>query len=609
MFDIYAPAPGDLDRDHALRLLGSDPRIGHDTEFTGGGIWSPGGRVRLAQFANEEHAVVLDLRDAAQTQLYRDLVTGDRTLVVHSGIIAEVPAAMRALGVDISPRIYDTMTNTLLVYPGEMENHGLKDFAWLCGDAGAALIDAERTLHAAFLALWRAQGFVNGKQEDITSYGFTNIDSRHPAYLRYAALDAIVVRRFAPVIAQRARDIGVYGAIDFEQRVNASAARMHLRGWQTSRGAIDGAQATVGAENRAAIEEFETRYEIKARSPKRIQVMSDQGVVFRVVTDKGNPKTSKEVLRELIDEYPDSHALDNLLRIAETSNLTTFLNTLEGFLDADDIVHPWITTLGAVSGRWRVSKPGVQTASTKSGARKVFVPRPGNVLLSADLGQIEPRVAFALSGQKELIELCKQGIDPYAAAAITVFGAGFTKRQRKVAKRIVLGTMFMSGIATLYRQAKYTDGILDISEQEIGKARDAFRRSAPNVMRMAKRLERLPDIRLPSGRYGPHDPARMYRAINTLVQGSARDFLMQLVLDVDAAGLGEYLILTMHDELLWDIPASLLSDAVPTIRDIMCQGYRDVPTTTDIEVFDRHWDGAGVDWSEFEQGKRQGVDA
>lgn len=56
----------------------------------------------------------------------------------------------------------------------------------------------------------------------------------------------------------------------------------------------------------------------------------------------------------------------------------------------------------------------------------------------------------------------------------------------------------------------------------------------------------------------------------------------------------QYLIMTLHDEILLDVPIAELQDVVRFVRTVMEAGYNGIPTPTDIEIFPTCWSGAGI---------------
>src|SRR5690606_7549861 len=72
-----------------------------------------------------------------------------------------------------------------------------------------------------------------------------------------------------------------------------------------------------------------------------------------------------------------------------------------------------------------------------------------------------------------------------------------------------------------------------------------------------------------TGRRHIADEGREYALLNYLIQGTAAEIFKMKLLELDAAGLGEYMILPVHDEVIMDVPRDVEQDVIKTIRDIM----------------------------------------
>lgn len=600
---ILAPEPGEFDgRAFKSFLSGSNGMLGVDTESTSGNMFRLDWQARLCQVATPVECWILDLMDEQQWKAAADVLGDDFWFFTWNSTEAEF--AYREWGLDMFQfgRYYDLMVNALLCRPGEMESHGLKD--WSEEFIDDQLKKAEENLHARFRELWLEE-HKNGKWADeIKPWGWDNIPQRDEAYLRYAGLDAVYAIRMLPHIERLLETLEVSGAVNKEQRIHAITTRMcKFKGWLIDRDRMDNLLSTVGQENHKISEEYLEKFEHSVRSPKRVALVQSQGVALRVKTKGGGYSLSKEVLKELSVDYSDNEAIQLMYEHSKTANVTQFLTTLETKLGDDDRARPNTRTLGTVTGRWQVTRPAMQTVSVKSGARSVFIPEPGHVILSADLANIEPRIGAALSGARSMIQTIKDGKDVYEPASIAIAGPGWTKDDRKVAKRIVLGTLYAAGVNTLYNQARYTDGMLGVTRDSIAKARTAFKTAVPELDWLAKRLAQEDVVRLESGRFVPQDDERRYKAINSVIQGTARDELMNRMVGCVDAGLSEYMLFTMHDEILFSVPEEELYVVGTAIKDVMECGYKGLPTPSDLEVYPHSWGDIrpdGKPWT-FEQ--------
>jgi len=115
---------------------------------------------------------------------------------------------------------------------------------------------------------------------------------------------------------------------------------------------------------------------------------------------------------------------------------------------------------GAGTGRWTAAKgSAINMQNLKRGSflRKAIMAPPGHVLGVGDLSQIEPRVLAWLADYEELLDIFRQGGDPYATFGAQMFQIpGMTKDshpvQRQSAKSALLGAGYMLGWASFAAQ-------------------------------------------------------------------------------------------------------------------------------------------------------------
>lgn len=81
-------------------------------------------------------------------------------------------------------------------------------------------------------------------------------------------------------------------------------------------------------------------------------------------------------------------------------------------------------------------------------------------------------------------------------------------------------------------------------------------------------------------------------AKNTPIQGSAADILKIAMVRLGAGDVvaGARMVLTVHDELVFEVPESKVRDAMAKVRDVMANAMKlDVPLVVDA--------GAGPNWA------------
>jgi DNA polymerase-1 len=587
-------------------LLENADVLGLDTEFTGFNYWDEDWKLRTVQLATGLHTYVFDVQDPAQSAVVGQVLEAANQFISHDQ--ADCISIHQHFGIDITDRNLDTKVLAQLLWPGETVPHGLKELVSLY--VGPKLQEAENALYSRFRELLGRPLRYNKNGEEIKlsqkqiGEGFRIIDVYDPVFVAYAGADARDVRKLFMVLEPMMYEKGVHTAWPNECKIRAIATRMRMRGMKVDPGTLDSLLAEWGGRLSSARAQWEEEYECVAGSPKRADVLISSGVKLTKRTKpsekhpEGQWSLTGKILEELAEDYPDNEPLKLLMTVAENYNVATFLTSLSGFVDRHQTVHSSVSTLGTVTGRWSVTEPAVQTVSSSNPARSVFVPRPGHVLVSADLGQIEPRVAVGLAEERNLIPDLLGGYDVYSAASAVAFGPDYTPAQRKKMKRIILGTLYAAGVATLVRQAKYQDGWLDANPKTVSEVRDQWKKTAPAIEAYSKYLQHLPIVRLGSGRYVPQDPERLYKAINSACQGTARDVIMERLIEISKR-YDPYLVMTFHDEILLDVPATELGSVVSYVRGVMESGYNGIPTPTDIEIYPSAWAGVGITMEDY----------
>jgi DNA polymerase I-like protein with 3'-5' exonuclease and polymerase domains len=118
----------------------------------------------------------------------------------------------------------------------------------------------------------------------------------------------------------------------------------------------------------------------------------------------------------------------------------------------------------------------------------------------------------------------------------------------------------------------------------------AFMDRTTEEARETGRREGRPAVRSGMGRYLPVEKHKEYVSTNRVIQAEAAEVLKRAMLDLDAAGLGEYMILPIHDEILFDIPVDEAEEAKKVIEDIMSERDRYmVPLTASAKILPDRW--------------------
>ena len=292
--------------------------------------------------------------------------------------------------------------------------------------------------------------------------------------------------------------------------------------------------------------------------------------------DLRNPAQVKSLLRRIGIEVPDTRAwrlkemreahpvIEALLewRKAERVATTYGYGWLDQHVGPDDRLRgAWSASDGA-AGRM-TAQAGLHNMPTDM--REIVAAEPGFSFVRADLGQIEPRVLAAVSGDPLLTQATADD-DLYAPVA---------KRlgvERSVAKVAVLAAMYgqtsgvagqaLRGLEMAYPVAMNYLRVADIA----GQQGQDLRTYGGRLIRMWPDSDQLDDRGLRASA-----AARGRYARNALVQGAAAELFKVWAAIVRArAGVhGAQIVLCLHDELLVHVPCAAAREMQAVLSDCL----------------------------------------
>jgi DNA polymerase I len=581
------------------RFISSERLIALDTEATGLDVYTPGHALRLVQFGSAREAFVLRA-DQFGPVIARALEAG-RFFVCHN-FAFDAQVLDRHLGVPIEmlgAKTFDTKILAHLLDPRAQQEggtgHGLKRLAEVWVDPAAP--DGEKVLREVFRKEYGAT----------ISTGWAVIAADHPDLVRYAGLDVLLTRRLFDVLSPMVKDVGLDHLSQFEHHLQALLATMQRRGMRldvayTQRLASDlevEAEEFRGKAARYGVENVNSTAQVAA-------ALGAMGETLLEQTGAGAVKVDKAVLLPLADldmqwnrlGVRDPNPLaEAVLRCKRASKWReSYAQAFLDLRDASDRIHPMISSLQARTARMSVSRPPLQQLpSSDWKVRRAFVADPGQLLIACDYEQIEMRVLAALADERTMLEAIASGVDLHDFTAERIYGEGFSKQQRKIAKGVGFGKVYGGGADTLSRQTGADIGA-------VREAISAYDRTFPGVKRYAKRLQLRAEfgkreVITPSGRHLPLDRDRLYAATNYVVQSTARDVIAQAIVSLFEKGLGDHLLMVVHDELIAQAPAEDAREVMEAIRSVMEMDFFGVRLASDGEVVGPSW-GHGYGYEE-----------
>ncbi len=277
--------------------------------------------------------------------------------------------------------------------------------------------------------------------------------------------------------------------------------------------------------------------------------------------------------------------------------LTTYISGIKSAISGDKRVHSTFSATTTLTGRLTSTKPNLQNipahSEDASKIRKVFVAKDGFSIISADYSQIELRLLAHMADVPSLIEDFHNGVDIHAATARKIFNThNISDQMRNDAKTINFSVLYGISPFSLARR-------LNITNELAKKYIDDYFLQYPEIkVFMDKTLDFAKSfgyIKTIYGRkcYIPNLNHKNFMqrsfaqrsAINAPLQGSAADIIKRSMARLSAK-VQYYMILQIHDELLFEVPDVEVDSCLNHIKEVMENStHISVPLSINTSVF------------------------
>ncbi|MFK5893357.1 MAG: DNA polymerase I [Pseudomonadota bacterium] len=355
--------------------------------------------------------------------------------------------------------------------------------------------------------------------------------------------------------------------------------------------------------------------EFNISSPKQIQhiLYEKLHLPIKSKTPKGAPSTSESALADLALEHPLPKLILDCRSLVKLKS--TYTDKLPKLVEAKTRrVHTSYNQAVAVTGRLSSTDPNLQNIPVRTAEgrriRQAFIAPEKCLIMAADYSQIELRIMAHLSSDQGLLDAFANGVDVHRATAAEVFAVAVdevSNDQRRSAKAINFGLIYGMSAFGLAKQ-------LDIGRHQAQDYVNLYFKRYPGVKEYMDRMTEqardmgyvetifgrrlyLPEI---NSRNGLRRKYAERTAINAPMQGSAADIIKRAMLAVDVWLLEQQtkqdyedikMIMQVHDELVFEIPASIIEPASKKIKLLMEDAASlNVPLIVDI--------GTGKNWDE-----------
>ncbi|MCD9026586.1 DNA polymerase I [Cohnella silvisoli] len=424
---------------------------------------------------------------------------------------------------------------------------------------------------------------------------------------RHLAAKADAVRRLKPLLAEKLEQLGMNRLYyELEQPLSVVLARMEKQGISVNAATLE----ELGVEFQRRIEEMmsaihkQAGFEFNIGSPKQLgEVLFDKLALPVIKKTKTGYSTDAEVLEKL---EPYHEIVRLILHYRQLTKLqSTYIEGLLKEIRPETCkIHTFYHQTIAATGRLSSQFPNLQNIPIRleegRQIRKAFVPsEPGWSIVAADYSQIELRVLAHISGDEGLKEAFLNEMDIHTKTAMDVFGVQADQvdgNMRRQAKAVNFGIVYGISDYGLSQNLNITRKEAAAFIEQYFQAFPGVRRYMDTIVEQARNdgyvttlLERrryLPDIR--HSNFNLRSFAER-TAMNTPIQGTAADIIKLAMMRMDEAltsrGLKSRMLLQVHDELVFEVPADELELMKTLVPEVMKTALQlDVPLLAEVSV-------------------------
>ena len=309
---------------------------------------------------------------------------------------------------------------------------------------------------------------------------------------------------------------------------------------------------------------------------------------------KGGYVLNKDSLTRIAQQDPLAQVILNYR--GANHMISSFLKPYDKFKARDDkgdwILHPSFKQCGPVTGRYSCGDPSLMCVASEDTIRnmtqveykpkRVLGPRDGYLWYLPDYKQIEVWVFAFLAQDKVMMDILLSGRDLHGEIARQIWGSepdfedGFSSYRKRA--KLILFCKFYGGGANKVLFLLNQEGrdlkrkyVIQEAEQFIKDFEEKLPGVALYMKRVMNEVEREGVIYNPFGRMYKIDPDHSYKGTNYMIQGTSADIMKTAMLNVydlfQKKWKGCYILITLHDELILEIPFKYHSKKL--MRDIV----------------------------------------
>jgi DNA polymerase-1 len=442
---------------------------------------------------------------------------------------------------------------------------------------------------------------------------FAELDPAAPATIAYACADAdLALRLYGLENDWFAQHLPAHEILlrELESPVALFTALMEYRGLAVDRQAMEQAETEL----QQRLDGLRQQLQRGGSRPVKIganaatddfkrYLFEDCGLPVQKTTATGRPSVDGEALDLAIDYCQQYHplALNYLRDVVAYRGLAKLVKTyLTGLREkinpVTGAIHTQFFPLGTETGRFASRNPNCQNLPGAEmhgvNIRAFLTARPGFTLVALDYSQIELRIGAWYTNDPQMLAVYQQGGDIHGVTTAAVYNISLAeamdqnhpayKERRTVAKNINFGIFYGLYPKGLQRILKLKAGLslnLAASETMIANIHRAYPQLEPwqAQIKQAARYRKTVDTARGRRRClagitdeDPNQRSHYERAaLNHPIQGTAADILKLAMVRL-LPGLAErpfiHPVLTVHDEIVFEVASDQLATAIPWLK-------------------------------------------
>ena len=529
----------------------------------------------------------------AQADLFKAIFARESTIKIAQNIKYDM-SVLRNYGIEIKGATYDTMLAHYLIEPEK--RHGMDALA-------LAYLSYEP------MSIENLIGKKGAKQGNMREVELNLIKE-------YAAEDADITLQLKPFLDKQltTNPKAVQLLHEVEMPLARVLSTIECEGVNLDVPFLQEMSKTLEADSKAVQEKiFATAgQEFNIASPKQLGEILFEKLKLDPKAKKtktGQYMTGEEVLSKLEAEHEIASLILDFRELQKLKS--TYVDALPALISPKTgRIHTSFMQAVTATGRLSSKDPNLQNIPIRTvrgrEIRKAFIPRDENhLILSADYSQIELRIMAAFSKDESMLDAFNNGLDVHKATAAKVFHVPLeevTSDMRRKAKTVNFGIIYGVSAFGLAAQLAISrteaKEIIDQYFVEFPKVKTFMDQSITDarengyVETVLGRRRYLRDIL--SANMNERGFAER-NAINAPIQGSAADMIKVAMIQIqnflERENLKSKMILTVHDELVFDAHKDEVDYLKVQINKIMCEAM-------DLGVAMETGIGVGENWLE-----------